>query len=463
MLFNSSLYIFAFLPTVVAVYFLLNRERLCTAAKWWLAIASLFFYSWWNPANLPILFGSMAGNWFFANRLWAANETTDIKRRRWLATGIVFNLLYLGAFKYYDFVAGEIGSAFGLQIPLLGLALPLGISFFTLTQIAYLADIGDRLVPRQSFLNFALLVLFFPHLIIGPILHHKGMMPQFDRLRAKVFQLEMLAAGVFLFAIGFAKKALIADPLAPFVAYALDQTPQLGFFEAWQVLLAFTCQLYFDFSGYVDMAIGSALMLNIWMPENFNSPLKSRSLIEFWSRWHMTLTNFLTTYIYTPILRSLGKPRLITALFAVFVTFFISGIWHGPAWTFVLFGVLHGTCLMANHFWRRKRWLMPGWVGWVLTMLFVSFTFIIFRAHSVGVVENALSGLLGLHGATAYAFSGHGLSWASSGINMNILGLMAFAIVIASLPHNSVQLTIIFLTYLKGKQQWNRPRTTLQN
>ncbi len=399
MLFNSAVYILAFLPAVVLVYFALNRRHCVEAAKWFLAAASIVFYAWWNLANLPILIGSVLANWAVVKLIWRARERNDARAaRRLLAAGLAFDLLYLGCFKYYDFLAGAVNSAWGLSLPLLGIALPLGISFFTLTQIAYLVDAKEGLVPRQRFQNFALFVLFFPHLIIGPILHHKDMMPQFAALRTKVFSLEDLAAGLLRFAIGFAKKALIADPLSAYSRFAFDDAPALGAVEAWQAAIAFTFQLYFDFSGYVDMALGSAMMLNIRMPENFNSPMRSRSIIEFWSRWHMTLTNFLTTYIYTPILYAFGRVTLWTGAVAIFITFFIAGIWHGPAWTFVIFGAAHGTALALNHAWRRNRLPMNPAVGWALTFLFVMCTLVLFRAKSVADAAKVFSGMLGMNG-----------------------------------------------------------------
>lgn len=404
MLFNSVAYIFAFLPAVVAVYFALNHRHRVEAAKWWLAIASIVFYAWWNVANLPLLIVSIAGNWAVVNAIWRAKERSPEAGGRILAAGIAFNLLFLGAFKYYDFIAANLNAAFAWRLPLLGVPLPLGISFFTLTQIAYLVDAREGLVSRQRFQNFALFVLFFPHLIIGPILHHKDMMPQFESLRSKVFSLTNFAGGMLLFAIGFAKKALIADPLGAYTRIAFDDTAQLDGVAAWQAAIAFAFQLYFDFSGYVDMALGSAMMLNIRMPENFNRPLRARSIIDFWSRWHMTLTNFLTTYIYTPLLLAMGRPTLATSMVAVFVTFFVSGIWHGAAWTFILFGTAHGTALALNHVWRRRKLPMPVPAGWAITFVFVTCTFVLFRAKSVGDAAKVFDGMLGDNGAGLASF-----------------------------------------------------------
>ena len=428
MLFNTIHYIFFFLPLVLLIYFSLNKFRLIEASKWFLVIASLFFYSWWDVNNLPILLISILCNWFIVNAIWQANKNSDKNAKNGLLLGLIFNISYLGCFKYYDFIAINLNEVFGSSLPMLDFALPLGISFFTLVQITYLVDAKEKLILGQKFQNYALFVLFFPHLIIGPILHHKDMMPQFEKLKTKIFSLENLSAGLLLFGIGFAKKVLIADPLSPYVTFCFDNTNSLGFIEAWQAALAFTCQLYFDFSGYIDMALGSALMLNIRMPENFNSPLRAKSIIEFWSRWHMTLTNFLTTYIYTPILYSFKKLTFSKSLIAVFATFFISGIWHGAAWTFILFGSLHGIAITLNHIWRRNLLPMPHILGWFLTYLFVSCTFVIFRANSVSDALKVFSGMLGLNGLHAhnqYSSSTESFKYffdsMSSGINLHII------------------------------------------
>jgi alginate O-acetyltransferase complex protein AlgI len=457
MLFNTTSYIFLFLPFVLLVYFLLNRMHLVEAAKWFLAFVSIVFYSWWNLSNLPILLVSILCNWAIVKAIWRANERAGSSARNVLFAGLVFNVLYLGCFKYYDFIMISLNQSLGGSLPLLNVALPLGISFFTLTQIAYLVDAKEKLVQRQRFQNYALFVLFFPHLIIGPILHHKDMMPQFEKLRTKVFSLENLAAGLFLFGIGFAKKAFIADPLSPYVAFCFDESPSLGMVEAWQAALAFTCQLYFDFSGYIDMAIGSALMLNIRMPENFNSPLRATSVIEFWSRWHMTLTNFLTTYIYTPILYSFKKLTFGKSLIAVFTTFFISGIWHGAAWTFIIFGSLHGIALTINHVARRKCWPMPPIIGWALTFLFICVTFAIFRAHSVHDMLKVFYGMIGLNGINAINqwnalpdLSGWSVNLAATGLDMRIVLIVCIGMGVVFVFNTSLSLTISFRKLIGG-------------
>jgi alginate O-acetyltransferase complex protein AlgI len=458
MLFNTPQYIFLFLPLVLIIYFGLNRFHLVEAAKWFLVLASLVFYSWWDPNNLPILLFSIFCNWAIVRAIWHANERPNGDGSRYLLLGLIFNVSYLGCFKYYDFLATNVNEVFGFGIPMLDVALPLGISFFTLVQITYLVDAKERLVIGQRFQNYALFVLFFPHLIIGPILHHKDMMPQFEKLRTKIFVLENLAAGLVLFGIGFAKKVLIADPLSPYVALCFDESLSLGMVEAWQGALAFTCQLYFDFSGYIDMALGSALMLNIRMPENFNSPLRSKSIIEFWSRWHMTLTNFLTTYIYTPILYRFKNLTFSKSLVAVFVTFFISGIWHGAAWTFILFGALHGIAVTVNHIWRRNRWPMPAIAGWLMTFLFICCSFVIFRAQSIADVVKIFSGMIGLNGLTARnRFSGSSeLSQQLSGmvtygINLDIIVLILVAMATVFLCNNSKTLTLKFIQLIGSK------------
>ncbi len=397
MLFNSAAYLFLFLPVAVSAYFLLQFLRFPAGARMSLILASLVFYGWGGVSNLPILGTSILANFLFARAMLSLPR--DSHSRRWLLAGsLVFNLLMLGYFKNSSFLLNTLNGALGTDFPLPQMTLPLGISFFTLQQIAFQVDTYESLASEKSFTDYLLFVSFFPLLVSGPIVHHKETMPQLRRPDGWRLNIDNLAAGSFVLFAGFVKKVLIADSLAPYVSQG-DSSPTFTLFEAWLTSWAFTFQLYFDFSGYTDMAIGSALLFNVRLPINFDSPLKSRSIIEFWSRWHITLTNFLTTYIYTPVYRAFKKRSFAKSLVAVFVTFLASGIWHGASWTFLLFGMLHGIALLANHCWRRLKLPMPSFWGWLLTFNVVNLTFVLFRAPRISDFLRVVRGMIGLNGA----------------------------------------------------------------
>ena len=259
-------------------------------------------------------------------------------------------------------------------------------------------DAYEGLVEERNLLNYALFVTFFPHLLAGPILHHKEMMPQFERLRNKVLRWKNLYLGLMLFFIGLFKKVVIADSFSSWAATGFDSTQPLNFFSAWFASLSYTFQLYFDFSGYSDMAVGIGWMFNISLPVNFNSPYKATGMIDFWKRWHITLTNFVTTYLYTPILRAFGRITFTRSLVAVFLAMLISGFWHGAGWTFIIWGGMHGAGLVVNHVWKKKKLPMTPFWGWLITFTFVNFSFVFFRAKSLASARNVLEGMFGLNG-----------------------------------------------------------------
>ncbi len=296
MLFNSYEFIFLFLPITFFIYFYLNSKRLATTAKAFLVFASLFFYAWWNVAYLPILLCSIAFNYIVS----ISFEKVEFKKFL-LIFGIVFNVCLLGYFKYYDFFISNLNAAFGANLTLLHLTLPLALSFVTFQQIAYLVDSYKGHTKEKNFLNYALFISFFPQLIAGPIVHHKEMMPQFASKFNFVKNYKNIATGIFIFSIGLFKKVIIADSFAVWANNGFDVAEALNFFEAWAASLSYTFQLYFDFSGYCDMAIGAALLFNIRLPINFNSPYKATNIQDFWHRWHMTLSRFLRDYIYIPL------------------------------------------------------------------------------------------------------------------------------------------------------------------
>ncbi|GAA0850419.1 MBOAT family protein [Paenibacillus glucanolyticus] len=400
MLFNSYPFIFVFLPITVLVYFMLNRLRYGLAAKCWLALSSLFFYSWWNISYLPLLLGSIAFNYAVGRLLQArqAHSLDQTASRRGakgiLIAGISGNVLLLIYYKYADFFIVNIGAATGWEVPLLNLVLPLGISFFTFTQIAYLVDAYKGKAREYNLVNYVLFVTFYPHLIAGPILHHGEMMPQFDRVRGKLWDWGNAANGIFIFCIGLFKKVVIADTLAVYANTGFDTAS--GFVDSWVAALSYTFQLYFDFSGYTDMAIGAALLFNIRLPQNFNSPYKAVNIQDFWRRWHMTLSRFLRDYIYIP----LGGNRRGEAIMLrnLVLTFLIGGLWHGAGWTFLFWGLLHGVGQVIQRLWGKLGITMPRVLAWAITFVFITVTWVFFRAESWADAMRLMKGMSGLSG-----------------------------------------------------------------
>ena len=393
MLFNSTIFIFIFLPIVFSIYFLLNTKQLFKLSKIWLVVSSLFFYSWWNPVYLPLILASILINYFISQKL--INNTP--KRKTFLLFGLLFNIGLLVYFKYFDFFIYNINTLTNSNIELLHLALPLAISFYTLQQIAFLVDSYGGLVKERDFLDYTLFVTFFPQLIAGPIVHHKEMMPQFQNEKNSHFNYNNINAGIFMFGIGLFKKVVIADTFAKWASAGHLHATSLNLIDSWVTSLSYTFQLYFDFSGYTDMAIGIALLFNIKLPINFNSPYQALSIADFWNRWHMTLTRFLTTYIYEPIIKSFGKFSFNRAMFATFVTMFIAGLWHGAAWTFVIFGALHGGAIVINHYWKKSKNKLPTYLAWFLAFNFLNLTLIIFRANSIQSAFEIMKGMFGFH------------------------------------------------------------------
>ena len=404
MLFSSFEFLFLFMPLAIAGYYLACRWRPGLVPKIWLIGASLVFYGWWNPLYLPLLLGSLLFNFFIALAILRYPPRQQPgKRKAVFVAGLLCNLALLAYFKYANFLLDNFNLLSGQELSLAKVILPLGISFFTIQQIAYLVDVYEELAEEKNFTHYALFVTFFPHLIAGPILHHKQMTPQFANPAMQQFQSRNFAVGWFLFSVGLFKKVVIADFLADPVnqAYALAQGA-ISSVDAWLAGFGYYFQLYFDFSGYVDMALGLSLMLNIVLPKNFDSPLRATSIINFWERWHITLSKFISTYIYAPMVRAFpGRVTFAKSMVAVLVAMLVSGLWHGAAWTYVLFGLAHGVALVINHAWRYKKWPMAPWLGGVLTFLFVSFSLVIFRSPQLADTLAIWQAMLGLqqHGA----------------------------------------------------------------
>ncbi|MDR7079136.1 D-alanyl-lipoteichoic acid acyltransferase DltB (MBOAT superfamily) [Neobacillus niacini] len=394
MLFNSYEFIFFFLPVVFIVYFFLNKKQFTTVAKIWLVASSLLFYSWWNIQYLPILLISLIFNYVVGYLL--GKKQSKINRKALLIIGIVFNVSLLGYYKYFDFFISNINTVFDSNITLLKLVLPLGISFITFQKIAFLVDSYKRESMDYNFLNFSLFVTFFPQLIAGPIVHHKEIMPQFAELQNKNIKYQNISRGIFIFSIGLFKKVAIADTLAAWATKGFDQTETLTFFEGWITSLAYTLQLYFDFSGYTDMAIGAALLFNIVLPINFNSPYKALDIQDFWRRWHITLSRFLTQYIYIPLGGNRkGKTRTYINILLVFL---ISGFWHGAGWTFIFWGFLHGFATVVNRYWKSLGIKLNKYIAWFITFNFVNVAWVFFRATNWEDAIKVLKGMAGVNG-----------------------------------------------------------------
>ena len=412
MLFNSFAFLFGYLPIVLAGYFLL--DRLTSSASWrlapalWLALASLFFYAWWDVRYLPLLLASICVN-YGAGRLIGARA--GAARKRALVVALALNLGLLAYYKYANFfidsvnaVAVAAGAGAG-SLPWSGLdiILPIGISFFTFTQIAFLVDCYRGEVREYRFIHYVLFVSYFPHLIAGPVLHHRDMMPQFADPANAHPRAANFAIGLSIFTIGLAKKVLIADNLSPLAmpVFAAGATPTL--IEAWIGVLAYTFQLYFDFSGYSDMAIGLSRLFGVKLPLNFNSPYKAANIADFWRRWHMTLSRFLRDYLYIP----LGGSRRGEAMRYrnLMLTMLLGGLWHGAGWTFVIWGGLHGLYLVLQQAWQRLFGAAPGycWLRWwpgVLTFLAVMLAWIFFRAPDVATAWDIAGALVGANGVS---------------------------------------------------------------
>jgi alginate O-acetyltransferase complex protein AlgI len=402
MLFNSYVFLFSFLPVVFLVFVLLGRHS-STLAALWLAIGSLFFYGWWNIAFVPLLLSSIAFN--YVAGYWIAKTGN----KAMLAAAIAANLGTLGYFKYANFIAANLQGLLGWPAHFAAVLLPIGISFFTFTQIAFLVDAFSGKAREYRFVHYCLFVSYFPHLIAGPVLHHRQMMPQFALRSTYRINWDNIALGITIFAIGLFKKTVLADGVADYAVPVFDAArdgSQVYLFESWVGALAYTMQLYFDFSGYSDMAIGLSRIFNVKLPLNFNSPYQATNIIDFWRRWHMTLSQFLRDYLYFP----LGGNRfgVVRRYLNLMITMVLGGLWHGAGWTFAAWGGLHGLYLMINHGWRaccrriRGGAHQPGLAeracGGFVTFIAVVVAWVFFRASSVSSAAYLIGSMLGLHG-----------------------------------------------------------------
>lgn len=472
MLFNSFEFIYIYMPVVFAGFFLIGRKSHQGAIAW-LAAASIFFYSYWSLYALPIMVSSICINYWFGLRL---SEPNLRNRQGFLVFAIFANLLALGYFKYANFFIANTNALRDLMgldsLDSLEVVLPIGISFFTFTQIAFLVDSYQNKVKERSFIQYILFVSFFPHLLAGPLIHHKQMMPQFSDPDNFKINKEKIILGIAIFAVGLAKKVLIADTLSGFVDGFFNsflQGNEPSFWVCWLGPLAYTFQLYFDFSGYSDMAVGLSLLFGIWLPFNFNSPFRSTSIIDFWQRWHITLTNYVGQYLYTPLtlkFMRLGQDRaaivetIVSLVIPTLIIFLILGLWHGSNWTYVIYGGMHGFYIVANHVWR-KFFPLPNkknkkaqrfkplkkFAGWLLTFLAVVVSFVMFRADSVATAADIYRGMLG-----AYGFHFGTVDDWVNGLGLELLVLVVSFLIIFLMP-NSISMVSFSKKAFPGKEK----------
>lgn len=396
MLFSTPEFLFLFLPVTFVGFAIVSTAISLRAGALWLTVASLIFYGYWDTSLLPLIVLSVVVN-FCLGRALFANRSKPL-----LILGLCFNLGLLGYFKYAGFFIENAEKLLGTKLAELNIVLPLAISFFTFQQVAYLVDVYKRRAIEPDFLNYCLFVSFFPQLISGPIVHHSEMMPQFRDAAREWFSRKLLPVAIAFMVIGLYKKVVLANGIAPMAdgVFLIAQTDVPAFWDAWKGALAYTFQIYFDFSGYTDMAVGIALLFGIRLPMNFNSPYKSASIIDFWRRWHMTLSRFIRDYIYIPLGGNrVGRSRRYTNMMLAML---IGGLWHGAGWTFIVWGGLHGLYLAINHGWRhfRPKSAPPGflstWSSRLITFLAIVVAWVFFRADDFGDAMRLLTGMAGL-------------------------------------------------------------------
>ena len=399
MLFYTVPYLLFFLPISIFLFF--YSKYLKVDPKIILIFLSIFFYSWWNIYYLPVILSSILINYYCCKKIISRKT----KKKKFLVLGIILNVLLLVIFKYADFIIQNINLVFSTDLIYLNLPFPLAISFFTFQSIAFLVNVYDEDILDVKAKDFFLFIVFFPQLIAGPIVKYNNMMPQFNNNANYLFNKKNFMIGLIILLIGLVKKIYFAGTLSEFVDLGHENINDLNFISSWLLSLCFTFQFYFDFSGYVDMATGSALMFNIVLPQNFNSPFKAISIIDFWQRWHITLSNFLTNYIYYPLLRSLKNINFFNSMVITFVVFLIAGFWHGPSWLYVIFGVLHGIGLILNHIYKKLfDYKLNKYFACLLTFNYINFTFIFFRSENLDKSFDIINGMLGLNGFEALSY-----------------------------------------------------------
>ena len=436
-LFTTTTFICLFLPIVLAGFFAFARFSHAAAALW-LFVASVFFYGYWMPAFTFLLLASVVGNFLIGGMISSLADADDggkhARSKRWLVFGVVANLALLGYFKYANFFMANLNAALGSNWNIGRVILPIGISFFTFTQIAFLADTWRKGVREYKFSHYGLFVTYFPHLIAGPVLHHAQMMPQFRDAATYRFNTGNFIAGLAIFSLGMIKKVVFADGISPYadaIFTAADAGISPDWQEAWLGSVAYTLQLYFDFSGYSDMAIGLSWMFNVRLPFNFNSPYRATNISDFWRRWHMSLSQFLRDYLYI----ALGGNRkgVVRRYANLMATMILGGLWHGASWSFIVWGGLHGFYLGLNHGFRAlcgtalqsrlQRSRSFAFAAWLLTMLSVTVAWVVFRAETLRGAGKILLSMV----SPTVGTSVHALLW-NAGLSLPSGALWCFAL-----------------------------------
>lgn len=443
MLFNSHIFIFLFLPLCLLGFYILQNKQ-ATLAKVWLTCFSLWFYGYFNQYYLLIMICSIIGNYFIH---WLIIK---VKSKTILTTGVIINLLVLFYFKYFDFFLDNINVLFGSKFPMKNILLPLGISFFTFQQISFLVDTYRGELNTVSFIDYALFVSFFPQLIAGPIVVHEEMLPQFSRIgndyRSKEEKIEIFTKGVYVFVLGLAKKVLIADTFGCAVDFAYNNINAINGLESLITILFYSLQLYFDFSGYCDMAKGIAGMFGMKIANNFNSPYKATNIVEFWKRWHITLSRFFTKNIYIPLGGNRkGEARMYINYLLVF---FLSGLWHGAGWNFILWGMMHGMLYVVTKWWLKYN-KKTHVISRAFTFIYVSIAWVYFRASSVGEANMLLKNIF----TKPWTLPGSGITDA---FNLGEFWYILKVLKMASLPHSEYYIMIIFMIVILCLTFWGK-------
>ena len=390
MLFHNPSFLFIFLPIVFCGYFAFTKK----IRFWFLIFSGFIFYAAWNIKLSPLILFSIIINFFLCKFL--LNSQNKNTKKIFLIGSIIFNIFYLGLFKYADFFIGNINFLTNSSFELWKLPFPLALSFVTFQTIAFICDCYENSIKDLSFKKYALFIIFFPQLIAGPIVKFNMMISQFESSKNEIINFKNIIIGLIVLSIGIVKKVFIADNLSIYSDELFALNDNYNFFETWIGTFCFTFQIYFDFSGYIDMATGIALLFNIKLPLNFNSPYKATGIIDFWQRWHITLTSFLTNYIYTPLLRSFKNLNFFKSMVATLIVFLIAGLWHGPSWLFVIFGAIHGTGLIINHIYRRFfNFKINTLISRIITFLYINFSFVFFRSESLDDASKILERMIG--------------------------------------------------------------------
>jgi len=400
MLFNSFPFLLLFLPAAAIGYALIHKYLSQAMGQAFLLFSSLFFYGYAKPKYVPLLLGSILFNWAVGAWIGSINADSpegEFKRKMVLWMGLAGDIALLCSFKYVNFFLSHVSFLNSPRFTLPDWAFPLGISFFTLTQVMYLVDTYQGLNSPNSLFDHATLVSLFPYVESGPLVRSRSVVPQIKKFTMPIDRLDLACRGLYLLTLGLTKKVVLADSFARVADVGFGSIQNFSSLEAWVFSLCYTFQLYYDFSGYSDMAVGCAWMLGIDIPQNFNAPYISKSISEFWQRWHISLSNFITNYLYTPILRSMGRATLTTSVIAVLIAMCIAGLWHGPAWTFILFGAFHGIALAGNQVWKKRKMKMPDWLGWLLTFVFVDMSLVFFRSPNVPSAVHLITSMMPHH------------------------------------------------------------------